>query len=107
MPEVKQENVAIRLADGSISAKNCGSISLTVQARNTPTIELNFFVLAGPNNLLGRFALEKLWPIQYKALREVTSLGPPVTAAGVKVVKKEKSVGVCGEKSQQQQQRQQ
>ena len=38
-------------------------------------MELSFFVIAGPNNLLGRFALEKLWPVQYKALKDVASRG--------------------------------
>ena len=100
IPSIKQEKVAIRLADGTISGKACGSVTLTVQARNTPTVELNFFVLAGPNNLLGRLALEKLWPVQYRALRDVASLGSPVTAASVDLVKK-KSVKVGVVESQQ------
>ena len=105
IPEVKQENVAIRLADGSVSRKSCGSISLMVKAGNTSTVRLNFFVLSGPNNLLGRLALEKLWPVQYNALREVASSGSPITAASVEVSKE--SVSCVKRQQQQRQQRQQ
>ena len=38
-----------------------------------------------PNNLLGRLALEKMWPMQYKALRDVTT-EVPVIASSAKVV---------------------
>ena len=60
---VKKETVAIKLADGSISNKLCGSVQLNVRAsRATEDMTLSFFVVSRPNNLLGRNALEKLWP---------------------------------------------
>ena len=33
----------------------------------------------GPNNLLGHLALEKMWPEQYKALRDMTEV-PVITS---------------------------
>ena len=35
--------------------------------------KVTFFVLAGPMCLLGKCALEQLWPAEYRALRQVTS----------------------------------
>ena len=35
--------------------------------------KLQFFVVDGPNNLLGRYALEQLWPTQYNALCDVAT----------------------------------
>ena len=67
----KKDSVAIKLADGSISAKSYGSIQLTVRAHKTAPVKITFFVLAGPNNLLGRYALEQLWPVEYKAVRDI------------------------------------
>ena len=67
----KKENIAVKLADGSISSKSYGSILLTVRAHETTPVKITFFVLAGPNNLLGRYALEQLWPEEYKALRDI------------------------------------
>ena len=82
---VKPENVSIRLADGTLSDKSCGSVQLAVEkaipgrghrlkSYATP-VRLSFFVVAGPNCLLGRYALEQLWPAEYQALRNVASIG--------------------------------
>ena len=94
IPGVKTERVAIRLADGTVSRKLCGSISLSVKANNSPTVKLNFFVLEGPNNLLDRLALEKLWPQQYEALKKVvTAQEATVMAADMVSTKSVKSSG--------------
>ena len=53
-----EEKLAIRLTDSSVSSKQCGSIRVDIQARNSKIVKLDFFVLGGPNNLLGRCALE-------------------------------------------------
>ena len=82
---MKQEKLAIRLADGSISSKQCVTISMEVQARNSKVTKLDFFVMNGPNNLLGHLALEKMWPTQYKALRDIAT-EVPVIASSSKVV---------------------
>ena len=49
-----EEKLAIRLADGSVSSKQCGSICVAIQARNSKIVILDFFVLEGPNNLRGK-----------------------------------------------------
>ena len=48
---------------------------------------MDFFVINGPNNLLGRLALEKMWPTQYKALRYIAT-EVPVMASSAKIVKR-------------------
>ena len=68
IPELKPERLTIRLADGSISRKACGSIRVAVRSRSSEAV-LNFFIMNGPNNLLGRLALEQLWPKQYGELK--------------------------------------
>ena len=70
---MKEEKLAIRLADGSVSSKQCGSICVAIQARNSKIVILDFFVLGGLNNCLGRWALEKIWPTQYKALKDIAT----------------------------------
>ena len=65
VPDMKQKKLTIRLADGSVSNKQCGSVRVAVKAHNSKIVILDFFVLQGPNNLLGRLALEKMWPAQY------------------------------------------
>ena len=82
IPQIKQENLAIRLADGSISGKRCGSLRVDVQATNSRVVKLDFFVIQGPNNLLGRHALESMWPSQFNALREIAEV-PNVSTAPI------------------------
>ena len=53
IPKMKQEKLAIRLADGSVSSKQCGTISVDVKERSSKITRLDFFVMNGPNNLLG------------------------------------------------------
>ena len=73
-----QEKLVVRLADGTASSKACGSVRLKVRARNSKEVTLDFFVMDGPNNLLGRYALEKLWPNEYNALRQVATVSAAV-----------------------------
>ena len=40
-------------------------------------VKLSFFIVDGPNCLLGRYALEQLWPEQYNALRMAASTETP------------------------------
>ena len=83
VPSMMQEKLVVRLADGTVSSKACGSVRLKVRARNSGEVTLDFFVMDGPNNLLGRYALEKLWPNQFKALRQVATVSATVSAAVV------------------------
>ena len=78
VPSMRQEELVVRLADGTVSSKACGSVRLKVRAKNTKEVELDFFVMDGPNNLLGRYALEKLWPSEYNALRRVATVSAAV-----------------------------
>ena len=48
-------------------------------------------MLAGPNNLLGRYALEQLWPAEYKALRNVAVNSG--SAVSIRLISSEKSSG--------------
>ena len=92
IPELVQEKQQIQLADGTISKKVVGSVSIKVQAGNSGVTRLDFFVMNSPNNLLGRLALEKLWPEQYRALREATEV--PFTRRNVKEVPAKSKVPV-------------
>ena len=68
--------IVIRLADGSVSHKSRGYVNLKVSLGNDRkrVVELLFFVVKGPNNLLGRLALEKLWPKVYSSLSNAACL---------------------------------
>ena len=74
------------MADGSISSKQCGTVKIEVQGRNTKVTKFDFFVMIGPNNLLGRLAMEKMWPDQYRALRDVTHEVPVKNSTKVPVM---------------------
>ena len=73
IPNMKSEKLVVKLADGTISDKACGSVKLKVKAKNTEEVSLDFFVINGPNNLLGRSALMKLWPKEFNALNTVAT----------------------------------
>ena len=90
------------LADGSKFAKQTRSMQYTVVAANGKKVNLHFFVMAGPNNLLGRLALKTIWPKEYGALKEVAEI--PVKKATVPVAKSQfRSVGSAAILPQQQQ----
>ena len=57
---VKKVNVTIRLADGTLSEKSSGVVQMSVEKTGGKPILLSFFVISGPNCLLGRHALEQL-----------------------------------------------
>ena len=91
---VKQVNVAIRLADGTSSNKSSGVVQIAVEKAYAEPVLLSFFVISGPNCLLGRHTLEQLWPEQYRALRNVASMAATKMSSSshqqVPVKKKEK-----------------
>ena len=63
---VKQEKMSVRLADGSISKKPCKNVWLSVKSHQLARPQrLNFIVMSGSQNLLGRWAMYKLWPRQF------------------------------------------
>merc|ERR1739842_2550 len=68
--------VKIKLADGSIAPQECKVIQVNVSKSLNEFNEvypLTFLVVSGPNNLIGRYSLERLWPEQFKALVTITS----------------------------------
>ena len=86
IPELRPENRTVRLAEGSISRRLLGSVSLNVQGGNTGIEKIDFYVMEAPCNLLSRYAMEKLWPAHFKALRQVTSVPAVNRNTGRKVM---------------------
>ena len=60
IPKLRPETRTIRLADGSVSRKQMGSVSIDCQAGNSSIKKLDFYVMEAPNNLLSHYAMEKL-----------------------------------------------
>ena len=85
-PKLDYHNVKVMLADGTKSQKQTRSMEAVIQATNGKQVKLQFFVMSGPNNLLGRLALKTIWPEQYGALKEVAEV-PIRKIAAVPVVK--------------------
>ena len=80
---VKQEKMSVRLVDGSISKKPCKNVWLSVKSHQSARPQrLNFAVMSGSQNLLGRWAMYKLWPRQYSAFKEAISDLQPRSALG-------------------------
>ena len=73
------------LADGTKSQKQSRCMETVVQTSNGKKTKLQFFVMAGPNNLLGRLALKDIWPEQFKALKDVAEV--PIKKVAVPVGK--------------------
>ena len=46
----------------------------SIVAANGKRLKLHFFVMNGPNNLLGRLALSTIWPKEYGALKDVAEV---------------------------------
>ena len=62
IPWLKSEFREIKLADGTSSSKRLSSMSLRCKAENSDSKMLDFYIIEAPGNLLGRYAIEKLWP---------------------------------------------
>ena len=78
MPKSKQltRGVRIRLADGNLAGQECPVVQLTVSTdlyklSNNP-LDLTFLVVDGPNNLVGRHALARMWPSEFQRFKEAT-----------------------------------
>lgn len=89
---LQPERVVIRLADGTLSNKSYVSAQLTVQKStdSSKIYKVTFFVLDCPNCLLGRYALQMLWPKQYLALKEVAKACISTVHAGAQTCVKKK-----------------
>ena len=67
--------VKIRLADGNLASQECPVIQLNVSTdleKFSKPLALTFLVVKGPNNLVGRHSLARLWPTEFKAFKETT-----------------------------------
>ena len=69
------QGVKIRLADGSLASQKCQVVQIRL-SRNLrhfkDYVTVTFLVVKGPNNLIGRFSIEKLWPHEFNALKHIT-----------------------------------
>ena len=71
----KKETVSIRLADGSYSDKCMGSIVVpTKLVSKDDYVSIKYFIIDGPNSLLGRQALRSLFPSQYNQLEKAVEI---------------------------------
>ena len=91
-PKLQYHSVRVMLADGTRSTKQTRSMEAEVQATNGKKLKLQFFVMSGPNNLLGRLALRTIWPEEYVALKEVAEI-PIKKAAAVPEVEVKSQLG--------------
>ena len=67
--------VKIRLADGNLADQECPVVQLNVSTdlqKLTKPLALTFLVVKGPNNLVGRHSLARLWPTEFKAFKDAT-----------------------------------
>ena len=71
---VRQEKMSVHLADGSVSKKPCKNVWLSVKSHQLARPQrLNFIIMSGSQNLLGRWAMYKLWPQQFSTFKEAIS----------------------------------
>ena len=69
------QGVKIRLADGNLADQECPVVQLNVSTdlhKFSKPLALTFLVVKGPNNLVGRHSLARLWPTEFKAFKETT-----------------------------------
>ena len=71
IPRLKSESRNIRLADGTSSCKRLSSVSIRCKADNSDSKVLDFYVMNAPGNLLGRYAIEELWPKLFTEIKRV------------------------------------
>ena len=68
---VKRTRGSVKLADGSVSSRSLGTVSVSIKTRDTRPVVVTMFVVKGSQSLLGRNALQYLWPTEYAALCQV------------------------------------
>ena len=67
--------VKIRLADGKMASQDCQVVQLNVSTdlhKFTNPLALTFLVVKGPNNLIGRHSLARLWPREFERFKQAT-----------------------------------
>ena len=69
------KGVKIRLADGSVASQECPVVQLNISSdldKFSNPIALTFLVVKGPNNLVGRHSLARLWPSDFQRFKNST-----------------------------------
>ena len=67
--------VKIRLADGNVASQDCPVAQIHVSTdvnKFSNNMPLSFLVVKGPNCLIGRHSLARLWPSEFARFREKT-----------------------------------
>merc|ERR1711954_522425 len=68
--------VKIKLADGNVASQDCPvaqiKVSTDVNKFSNHNMALSFLVVKGPNCLIGRHNLARLWPSEFARFREKT-----------------------------------
>ena len=66
--------VKIKLADGQMAGQDCPVVQLNVSTnvhKFSNDLALTFLVVRGPNNLLGRHSLARLWPNEFENFKQI------------------------------------
>ena len=70
------KTVKIKLADGNVASQDCPvaqiHVSTDVNKFSKHNMALSFLVVNGPNCLIGRHSLARLWPSEVARFREKT-----------------------------------
>ena len=66
----KKQDAVIKLADGTLSDRSFSTVQLKIKTCDTQPVSVKFVVIKGQNSLLGRNALEQLWPHEDGALHQ-------------------------------------
>ena len=70
------KTIKIRLADGKLANQNCKIVQIYVSTNlenSAKLLPLTFLVVKGPNNLIGRHSLARLWPKEFEQFKAVTT----------------------------------
>ena len=70
------KTIKIRLADGKLANQNCKIVQIHVSTdleNSAKLFPLTFLVVKGPNNLIGRHSLARLWPKEFEQFKAVAT----------------------------------
>ena len=72
--QTQQQQVSIKLADGTTTSNHVGTVQMHIaeSVNCKKPILVTFFILDGPNNLLSRHTIQRLWPDVYCTLLKGT-----------------------------------
>ena len=71
-----ENTIKIRLADGKLSSQNCHVVQLMLSTnlnKNAKLSPYTFIVVKGPNNLIGRHTLARLWLEEFDKFKSVAT----------------------------------